>query len=84
MKRLLHSFKTMSESTASLLTLGLAVCDALLAAAAVLLLEAGPYCLETYRVYITAANLERTELGILFLVVFLSAFCEEQLRKSEP
>ena len=83
MKRLLKALQTMSEQTASLFTLGLVVCDALLAAAAWLLLEAGPYSLATYRAYITAAGLERTELGILFLVVFLTSFYEEQLRKSE-
>ena len=84
MKQLFKAFQTMSEQTAQLFTLGLVICDALLAAAAWLLLEAGPYSLSNYRVYIAAAELERAELGILFLVVFLTSFWEEQLRKSQP
>ena len=81
MKKLIRQLNTMSPQTAGLLTLGLAICDALLAGAVLLLLRAGPFCLDTYFVYITASYLERTELAVLFASVVMTAFYEEQIRK---
>jgi len=53
----------------------------LLFCALLLLLQSLPLCVETYRYFILAAQLERMTLAIVFCTGFLGCFVEEQMLK---
>ena len=80
--RKIHSrMAHLSPAAAWVLRIGMTVWGGLMVCALLLLLRGQPFSLETYPLFVRAAQLHRAALTVYFCTGFLTCFVEEQSLK---